>query len=619
MAKYCNNRTCIDYMKPVGDHVKYCGQCSHPTVDKAEIEAPGSLVGGTANAVHTLNSNSNNVTHTTSNSNNTTIGTYSSGNVTNNTTIIVDRATAGQMSLDEKMQQYKRFCEESITNGIIKYDLRKKLDDKAEKLGLDMETRKLIENQRKERLVQSSYCLTDIDRIALANTAELIRTNAAISVLKGETSKLKPLAERSEDDEVHFYLYLLLAVTDPSGLIRSYIDKKTDSYWQSFWTYFAYLKNGNREKAETVRTELASWEEYSQDNITILYCCGELFASQPTGVTLNTLRRTLENCSCQSPLLEELCYAMSFLMSLGSGQRKLSNAPYVNFYLEKLWGIKHQTQNTATPATTVTTGGTPQRGGSTPTGSDRTTGPVIPTPPKPPVPNPPATNTNKNSNNFLLYAVVGIAAVGAFLYFRPEKAEVPQETAKVEQTTLAPVKKQPETKPTTTKTTTTKTKPTNTSSSTTTSTTTTTSTQTDPAPNVTYLPPNPSNKPASPKPASEMTPDEALSTGKSYLNKGEFSNAATYLKAAADRGSVAAQYEYAILLKDGSGIAKNTSAAFQYMKAAAEAGYTKAFRQVGEMYHGGRGVEKDRSMAEYWYKRAVASGDKAAERILNNM
>ena len=143
MSRYCNNRECPEYKKPVDDSVNFCGTCRSKTVE--DVEEPGSLVGGTANAVHTINSNSNNTSYNTSDSHNTSIGSISSGNVTNNTTIIVDSATAGKLSREEKTRQYKSFCEATISNGIITGALRQKLDNKAEELGLDIESRKAVE------------------------------------------------------------------------------------------------------------------------------------------------------------------------------------------------------------------------------------------------------------------------------------------------------------------------------------------------------------------------------------------------------------------------------------------------------------------------------------------
>lgn len=631
MSRYCNNRECPEYKKPVNDSVSFCSRCGGKTVE--QVEENGSLVGGTANAVHTLNSNSNNTSYNTSDSHNTSIGTISSGNVTNNTTIIVDSATAGKLGQEEKVRQYKSFCEAAISNGIITNTLRQRLDNKAEELGLDVEARKKVEAAIREKTGRSGYVLSDLDRCTLTNTGEFIKANAESNDLLNCISKLKPLAAKSDDDDVHFYLNLLLAATNPSLLIRNYIERTTDSYWQSFWTYVAHIKNGQREKAETVRTELSAWEEYSQDNIKILYCFGELFSSQTSGIVINSVNNTIKECSYNSPQLDGLCAAIRFVISLGSGNRRLSGNPSIDFYLSKLWGIRPQQtrpasyeayggNNPVRKAAAGITGNIGQAAVRTAGGrTSQPSGSQAPRPAPTPAPTPPvyATTTQAKKNRTPLYIGVGVAAfVAAFLLLRSPEQETAQkpEAPKVtnveqksgQKTAAKPASTAKTTQPASSKATSDAGKPSTASTQTT--------SQETPKP-AASKPAAP--KPAAPKSASDMTAGEALSAGQGYLRNGDFSNAANYFKSAADRGSAEAQYEIALLYKSGAGVAKSTANAFTYMKAAAEAGFTKAYRELGEMYHGGRGTAKDRTQAEYWYKKAVDAGDQKALRILNNM
>ena len=652
MSRYCNNRECPEYRKPVDDSENFCGTCRSKTVE--DMEESGSLVGGTAKAVHTINSTSNNTSYNTSDSHNTSIGSISSGNVTNNTTIIVDSATAGKLSREDKIRQYKSFCETTISNGIITGAIRQKLDNKAEELGLDIESRKTVEAAIREKTSRSGYELSDLDRCTLANTGEFIKANAETNDLMNCISKLKPLAAKSDDDDVHFYLNLLLAVTNPSLLIRSYLERTTDSYWQTFWTYVAHTKNGQREKAETVRTELSAWEEYPQDNIKILYSFGELFSSQTSQIVINSVRNTIKDCSYHSPQLEGLCEAIRFVISLGSGNRRLSGKPYIDFYLGKLWGIRPQqvrpetygTQeniNAVRKAAASITGNIGKAAVTTAGG--RTSQPSATQTTKPAQSPAPATSvyttvSSTKKNRTPLYIGVGVAAFAlAFLLLRSPETEAVRETkthkvTKVEQNAEQKTAAKPASTAKTAQSTSSKASSSQgTSSSKTASTTSsaakpsttasTTQTTRQEAPKQTAAKPaattTATSKPAAPKSAADMTAGEALSAGQGYLRNGDFNNAANYFKSAADRGSAEAQYEIALLYKSGAGVAQSTANAFSYMKAAAEAGFTKAYRELGEMYHGGRGTAKDRSQAEYWYKKAVDSGDQKALRILNNM
>lgn len=653
MSRYCNNRECPEYKKPVDDSVNFCGNCRSKTVE--DVDETGSLVGGTANAVHTVNSNSNNTSYNTSDSHNTSIGSISSGNVTNNTTIIVDSATAGKLSREDKIRQYKSFCEASISNGIITGTLRQKLDNKAEELGLDTESRKSVEAAIREKTSRSGYELSDLDRCTLANTGEFIKANAETNDLQNCISKLKPLAAKSDDDDVHFYLNLLLAVTNPSLLIRSYIERTTDSYWQTFWTYVAHTKNGQREKAETVRTELSAWEEYSQDNIKILYSFGELFSGQTSQIVINSVRNTIKDCSYHSPQLEGLCEAIRFVISLGSGNRRLSGNPSIDFYLSKLWGIRPQqvktpsygsydsndavrkaaagiTDNIGKTAVRTAGGGTGQQSGNYAQAPRQTPRQAPSLTPDPTV-NPTVPPTKKNRAP--LYIGVGVAAFAlAFLLLRsPESEPVSESKASkvtnVEQNAAQKPAAKPASTANTAQSTSSRTissqgtstaKPTNTASKAAKPSTTASNTQVTRQEAPKQAVPKPAApKPTAPRSAADMTANEALSAGQGYLRNGDYSNASKYFKSAADRGLAEAQYEIALLYKSGAGVAQSTANAFTYMKSAAEAGFTKAYRELGEMYHGGRGTAKDRTQAEYWYKKAVDTGDQKALRILNNM
>lgn len=632
MSRYCNNRECDNYKnrEPMDDSVNFCGLCGGKTV--AEEPAVSSLIGGTANAVHTVNSNSNNTSYNTTDSHNTSIGSISSGNVTHNTTIIVDSATAEKLSSEEKLRQYQTFCEASITNGLITKSLRDKLDAKANELSIDQEARRAIESCIREKTSISTYVLSDLDRSTLYNIAELIKANAESNDLLNCISKLKPLATKSDEDDVHHYLNLLLAVTNPSLLIRNYLERTTDSYWQTFWTYAAYIKNGQREKAETIRAELSAWEEYSQDNIKILYCFGELFPAQTSRILIDNIRNTFKECSYYSPQLEGLHAAIKQILSIGSGGRSLSGEPSIDFYLGKLWGIKPQQNRSVAYGSSANNGIQQKSGGGTQGNIGQTTGGKTPQPngTQTPRTNPPRTTGGTptpptvtpvvphKKNRTPLYIGVGVAALAAlFLFLRSSESETVTEKSITEVTKLEDnTGKKPEQNTTTTGGGTGK------------------GIKKNPTP--TEAPneqdkgqkedppkeepkPEPKPEPVTPKSPSAMTCAEALSAGRKYLRNGDFDNAANYFKSAADRGSAEAQYEIAMLYKTGSGVAKSTANAFTYMKSAAEAGFTKAYRELGEMYHGGRGTTKDRSQAEYWYKKAVQAGDQKAQKILNNM
>ena len=117
--------------------------------------------------------------------------------------------------------------------------------------------------------------------------------------------------------------------------------------------------------------------------------------------------------------------------------------------------------------------------------------------------------------------------------------------------------------------------------------------------------------------ATTTTTTNAISAPKTEVT--EKVNPFAQTKAKADTGDAASCYQVAMAYKDGNGVAKNMTAAFDYMKFAAEHGYTSAYIELAKMYHGGRGVVKNRTTAEYWYKKASDAGNAEARRILLNM
>lgn len=645
---------------PQETSARVCNLCHRELVILEDDGA--ALIQGDANAIHSLNSNSHNTTvHTTdsnntSNSHNTSIGSISSGNVTNNnTTIIVDNATIGKLSLEEKMREYRSFCEANINNGIITNTVRNRLDAKADELNLGKDNCRLIEISIRERSGRASYVFSEFDRSTLQNVSATVRANANLGDLQKCISKLTSLAAKCDEEDVHYFLNLLRAVTDPSQQIRYYKDRTTDSYWQTFWTYIAYLKNDNIEQAENVIQSLSCWNEYySQDNIRLLFCCGELFTENCSDIVAQNIRETFSSCTSYSRQLEGLYSAIKYLLQVGSSGRKLSQNPEIDFYLSCIWGIKPQSNKS------VGYGGENYSAVAKVVEYDNAgfrkdvLNVVAPKGPTQIPNNSQQTKSTKRSNGKISIVCIVCVIIGAaFLYFRSgdddkssSKSAVATKssTEQSKQTTTTAVttkvkstapkskaKPSSNTKPSATKatkqtTTVTSSKPKTEPNSATSVQRTTTKVVTDaPKPKV--------EVPATPSPATQSTPEvvrasvspetmsvrEALDKGRNSLNNGDYSRAALCFRHAADKGSAEAQYEYAVLVKNGSGVAKNNYSAFYYMKKAAEGGYSKAYRELGEMYHGGRGTTKDRAQAEYWYRKAVNVGDQRALRILNNM
>lgn len=92
------------------------------------------------------------------------------------------------------------------------------------------------------------------------------------------------------------------------------------------------------------------------------------------------------------------------------------------------------------------------------------------------------------------------------------------------------------------------------------------------------------------------------------------------LTAKADKGDAEAQYKLGMLYQDGYKdgtieVAKSPTDAAKWLRKAADQGNGLAQRQLSGLYMNGVGVEKDQVLALMWMKLAVKSGAPNAERL----
>ena len=74
---------------------------------------------------------------------------------------------------------------------------------------------------------------------------------------------------------------------------------------------------------------------------------------------------------------------------------------------------------------------------------------------------------------------------------------------------------------------------------------------------------------------------------------------------AAELGSVDAQYELALLYKNGDGIIKDAKACHKWLLSAAQNGHVEAQFLVAEQYYYGNPIQMDKKAAAVWYQKAA--------------
>lgn len=117
--------------------------------------------------------------------------------------------------------------------------------------------------------------------------------------------------------------------------------------------------------------------------------------------------------------------------------------------------------------------------------------------------------------------------------------------------------------------------------------------------------------------------DEQFKLGGKYFRgegvEQDFSQAALWLRKAADQGHAAAQQALGTLFEKGQGIEQDyAQAGYWYRKAAAQNDLLAQYC-LGLMYTSGHGVGADHSQAAAWYRKAAEQGNESAQWQLGNL
>jgi len=127
--------------------------------------------------------------------------------------------------------------------------------------------------------------------------------------------------------------------------------------------------------------------------------------------------------------------------------------------------------------------------------------------------------------------------------------------------------------------------------------------------------------------------------GVDAYEKGDHARAAREFERAAQGGNRLAQYNYAMLLLRGEGVAGNGAEGVRWLRKAADAGLAQAQYSLGLLYENGavvaksqtaqvslatqyflgRGAKQDYAQAAHWYELAAEAGDVGAQYIIASM
>ena len=99
----------------------------------------------------------------------------------------------------------------------------------------------------------------------------------------------------------------------------------------------------------------------------------------------------------------------------------------------------------------------------------------------------------------------------------------------------------------------------------------------------------------------------------------DFTKAAGILKPLANKGDKQAQYQLAVLYRNGQGINENPEKSVYWLNKSASQGYKRAQYLLGTFYEDGIGVENNKDKAIYWYSAAAKQNHGNAQKRLTKI
>ena len=104
-----------------------------------------------------------------------------------------------------------------------------------------------------------------------------------------------------------------------------------------------------------------------------------------------------------------------------------------------------------------------------------------------------------------------------------------------------------------------------------------------------------------------------LDDGIEAVEKKEYAKAYQIFKALAEQGNAEAQYNLAILYRQGKGVKQDKKTALKWFEQSANQGLASAEYYLGHLYDNGDTVNRDSAIAVSWYKKAAEKGNPLAQ------
>ncbi len=256
------------------DSGKFCPECGTTLIDDAPASSGAAFgIGDYAaieGGIHL--SDSHNVHHEDRSVHNITNTT----STVNNITQVAAQKTDSEL-LQERKTTYLNACKRAYEDNVLEQHEVLELEELRIKLNLDKTIADAILDSVRgmsERGARKTD-LSPIAKIKLKALTNNLKKNE-IKALIDQIDSLEPLVRKFDHDELSRKYFLVLAALKSERCIELYETSMVDSYWKSFWSYLAYIKQGQLSKADDVLVSLDRFSGYPEDNINVLAVAGAL-------------------------------------------------------------------------------------------------------------------------------------------------------------------------------------------------------------------------------------------------------------------------------------------------------------------------------------------------------
>ena len=247
---------------------KFCPECGTKLIENPNGKSKGFNISlGDANAISGgINLQDSHYVYNTDNSVHKTVH-----QTVNNVTNVAANKTEMEL-FQERKNQFAEQVNIFLGDNELQRDEIVRLEELRIELDLDeLTARQIITNARKK--VKSNVRQTLLKGPA-ATMMKIITSYFVandLGKIRIQIPKLSAYAKQMDVDEVQHKYYVSLAAIDPQRLIGICEDNNlSDNYWRTYWSYVAYHKMGNQEKAEYALTDLYRFSQYPEENITLL-------------------------------------------------------------------------------------------------------------------------------------------------------------------------------------------------------------------------------------------------------------------------------------------------------------------------------------------------------------